>query len=212
MYQFSRLEKSSSEALLPVPDTPGPASKHTRTPRKYLLLIGAAISCFLIFFSNVLPACLQSTRHQDDHTILHESTSSSRLEGFRTCSIKNFQATHFPFLDGVQPIARDEFVARRQRLAQALLSDGADAFAVEPGKLRTLRPDSGDDLLTHTFSHRLHFLILCEHHAAAMGSMGARRAPISNDHPTWSRGRSEDNVSRPKLRSRASPPAGHAVR
>lgn len=140
MYQSSRFEKSSSEALLPVLETPGPASKHTRTSRKYVLLIAAAISCFLIFFSNVLPACLQQNGRasaQEDHTILHEheSTPSSRLDDFRTCSIENFQATRFPFLDGVHPIARDEFVARRQRLAQALLSDGADAFAVEPGKL-----------------------------------------------------------------------------
>lgn len=150
MYQSLKLEKSSSEALLPVLETPGPASKHTRTPRKYFLLIAAAITCFLIFFSNVLPACLQSIRHQEDHTIQHESTSSSRLDDFRACSIENFQATHFPFLDGVQPIARDEFVVRRQRLAQALLSDGADAFAVEPGKLRFVRRNAGDDLLTHT--------------------------------------------------------------
>jgi len=153
MYQSSMFEKSSSETLLPVLETPDPASKHTRTPRRYFLLIAAAVSCFLIFFSNVLPACLQKpgqvSRH-GDHTLLHESTSSSRLDDFRACSIENFQATHFPFLDGVRPIARDEFVARRQRLAQALISDGADAFAVEPGKLRTLRNDTGDGLLTHT--------------------------------------------------------------
>ena len=138
MYQSSRFEKSSSEALLPVLEAPGPALKYTWTPRKYFLLIAAAISCFLIFFSNVLPACLQQNGRasaQEDHTILHESTPSSRLDDFRTCSIENFQATRFPFLDGVHPIAHDEFVARRQRLAQALISDGADAFAVEPGKL-----------------------------------------------------------------------------
>lgn len=156
MYQSSRLEKSSSEALLPVLETLGPAPKHTRTPRKYFLLIGAAISCFLIFFSNVLPAWLQKPGQlfpQEDHTILHDSTSSSRLNDFRTCSIENFQATSFPFLDGVQPIARDEFVARRQRLAQALLSDGADAFAVEPGKLsRHAQGGFRNDLLTHTLS------------------------------------------------------------
>jgi hypothetical protein len=139
MYQSSRFEKSSSEALLPVLETQEPAPKHTQAPKKYFLLIAAAICCFLIFFSDALPACLQRPGQlpaQVDHTILRESTASSRLDDFRTCSIKNFEATKFPFLDGVQPIARDEFVARRQRLAQALLSDGADAFAVEPGKLR----------------------------------------------------------------------------
>ena len=151
MYQSSSLEKSSSEALLPVLETPGPAPKHARTPRKYILLIGAAISCFLIFFSNVLPACLQSIRHQENHTIPYDSTSSTRLNDFRACSVENFQATHFPFLDGVQPIARDEFVARRQLLAQALLSDGADAFAVEPGKCsRHAESDYRDEPLMHT--------------------------------------------------------------
>ena len=141
MFQSSRFEKSSSETLLPVLETPDPASKHMRTPRKYFLMLAAAISCFLIFFSNVLPACLQKigqVNPHEDHAILHESTSSSRLKDFRACSIGNFQETRFPFLNEVQPIARDEFVTRRQRLAQALLSDGADAFAVEPGKLRAI--------------------------------------------------------------------------
>ena len=145
MYQSSRSEKPSSEALLPVLETPDPAPKYTRTPRKYCLLIAAVISCFLIFFSNVLPACLQQngrTSLQGDHAALREPTASSRLDTFRSCSIKNFQATRFPFLDGVQPIARNEFVARRQRLAQALLSDGADAFAVEPGMLRRYARDN----------------------------------------------------------------------
>ena len=137
MYQSSRSEKSNSEALLPVLETRDPAREHGRTPRKYFLLIAAALLCFLVFFSNTLPACLRQPGQlpfQVDHTILHESTASSRLDDFRTCSIDNFKATNFPFLDGVQPIARDEYVARRQRLAQALLSDGVDAFAVEPGE------------------------------------------------------------------------------
>jgi hypothetical protein len=139
MYQPSRSEKACSEALLPVLETQDATPKHARTPKKYFLLIAATILCFLVFFSNALPACLQKAGRkspQEYHTISHDSTASSRLDGFRTCSIKNFEATKFPFLDGVQPIARDEFVARRQRLAEALVSDGADAFAVEPGKLR----------------------------------------------------------------------------
>jgi hypothetical protein len=125
--------------LLPVLETQESAPKHTRALKKYFLLTAAAITCFLIFLSNVLPACLRRPGQlppRIDHTGLRESTASTRLDDFRTCSIGAFEATKFPFLDGVQPIARDEFVARRQRLAQALLSDGADAFAVEPGKLR----------------------------------------------------------------------------
>jgi Xaa-Pro aminopeptidase len=114
------------------------------------LLIAAAVSCCLVFFSNALPACLQQTRvsTQIANTPSHETTVSSRLDAFRTCSIESFQATQFPFLEGVKPIVRDEFVARRQRLAQALLSDGADAFAVEPGNCRRHAcDDDGDSLL-----------------------------------------------------------------
>jgi len=52
----------------------------------------------------------------------------------------------------VKPIARDEFVVRRQRLAQALLSDGVDVFAVEPGKLGdTLKIMPERDILIHAF-------------------------------------------------------------
>lgn len=152
MYQSSRFEKSSSEALLPVLEAQDPAQQHTRTPRKYLLLVAAAISCSLVFFSNALPACLQRIG-QVDHISLHKTTSSSRLEDFRICSTKNFEATKFPFLDGVQPIARDEFVTRRQRLAEALLSDSADAFAVEPGKLTPqFRHDAENNLLINALS------------------------------------------------------------
>ena len=92
--------------------------------------------CGLLIYSGALPAFLQPASHynaQFGHATPDEPNGLSHLNDFRACSIKNFQATKFPFLDGVKPIARDEYVARRQRLAQALLSDGADAFAVEPG-------------------------------------------------------------------------------
>lgn len=55
------------------------------------------------------------------------------IDDFRVCSINNFRATGFPFLETAHPITTHEFVSRRQRLASALISDGADAFAVEPG-------------------------------------------------------------------------------
>jgi hypothetical protein len=127
-------EKSSPQALLPLLETPQSAGRKSQRPNRYHLLTAAAISCCLLLFFNTSPACLRQIGRgltQHDHTTSHESTVSD----FRSCSIKNFQATHFPFLEGVRPIAHDEFVARRQRLAQALLSDGADAFVVEPGKL-----------------------------------------------------------------------------
>lgn len=138
MYRPDPAEKSSSGALLPMLETQQLIGSRQRKPTtRYVIIIAAALSCCVLLFSNALPACLRQmdrVSSQLDHTFSHESKVSTRLDDFRTCSVKNFQATHFPFLEGVQPISRDEFVARRQRLAHALLSDGADAFVVEPGE------------------------------------------------------------------------------
>lgn len=37
------------------------------------------------------------------------------------------------FLGNARPLPVEEFVERRDRLARALVADGVDAFAVEPG-------------------------------------------------------------------------------
>lgn len=37
------------------------------------------------------------------------------------------------FLEGVTPPSLQHFESRRNRLAQALIADGADAFVLEPG-------------------------------------------------------------------------------
>jgi hypothetical protein len=136
MYQQRLVEKSSTEALLPMLETQQPPGQQRQKPTRRLLLLAVALSCSLLFFSNALFTCLRQTGHVSSRLAQtkHGLKGSSRLEDFRTCSIKNFEATGLPFLDGVQPICHDEFVSRRQRLAQALLSDGADAFVVEPGK------------------------------------------------------------------------------
>jgi hypothetical protein len=172
-----RAEKPSPEALLPLLETPRPAGLKSQRPKRYLLLTAAAISCCLLLFSSTSPACLRQIGRgttQHDHTTSHASTVSD----FRSCSIQNFQATQFPFLEGVRPITHDEFVARRQRLAQALLSDGANAFVVEPGKLAwDCREYSWEMSLICTLClDRLYFLLLCEYHSATMGGMGTRRA------------------------------------
>lgn len=56
-----------------------------------------------------------------------------RLRNFRQCAIDNLLGTGLPFLNGVSPIAVSDFEERRDRLAQALVADGVDAFVVEPG-------------------------------------------------------------------------------
>lgn len=48
------------------------------------------------------------------------------------CSIANFHA-NLSFLDAAHPITADEFLARRDRLAQALAANNVDAFVLEPG-------------------------------------------------------------------------------
>lgn len=137
MHQLHQGEKSRPEALLPVLETQTPKGSKAPRPNRYLLSLIAAVLCCVLIYSNAFPAFQQKASYhtaQIGHAISNGPDNLSHLDDFRTCSIKNFQATKFPFLDGVEPIARDEYVARRQRLAQALLSDGSDAFAVEPGK------------------------------------------------------------------------------
>lgn len=131
MYASGRSEKASLEMLLPVSITNRPNIDKTHRLKKPFLVAAAAAVCCLLLVGHALPNCWHS-KHPNSaaHTSSH---SSSVSDDFLSCSIKNFQDTGYPFLDGVYPITTEEFVARRQRLAQALKSDGAHAFAVEPG-------------------------------------------------------------------------------
>ncbi|KAJ5725003.1 uncharacterized protein N7483_006360 [Penicillium malachiteum] len=52
---------------------------------------------------------------------------------FQQCAIENFLDTGLPFLNGVVPIQVSEYTERRDRLAEALVAEGVDAFVVEPG-------------------------------------------------------------------------------
>lgn len=48
------------------------------------------------------------------------------------CSIENVKAD-LSFLDSAVPIQTTEFLERRDRLARALVANGVNAFALEPG-------------------------------------------------------------------------------
>ncbi|KAI0123472.1 metallopeptidase family M24 [Xylariales sp. AK1849] len=50
----------------------------------------------------------------------------------RQCAIDSFH-TDLSFLDSAAPISAEEFLDRRDRLANALVSSGVDAFVLEPG-------------------------------------------------------------------------------
>lgn len=66
-------------------------------------------------------------------TSIKQPLSVSPYESFERCSIENLRQTGYYFLDTATPIAVEEFDERRNRLARALVADGADAFVVEPG-------------------------------------------------------------------------------
>ncbi|GKZ37904.1 hypothetical protein AbraIFM66950_009736, partial [Aspergillus brasiliensis] len=64
---------------------------------------------------------------------IEQPSSVSRYHAFEKCSIENLRETGYYFLDTAAPITVEEFDERRNRLARALIADGADAFVVEPG-------------------------------------------------------------------------------
>ncbi|KAJ5625324.1 hypothetical protein N7510_001633 [Penicillium lagena] len=52
---------------------------------------------------------------------------------FQKCAIDNLLNTGLPFLENALPITLLDFEERRDRLANALVAEGADAFVIEPG-------------------------------------------------------------------------------
>lgn len=57
---------------------------------------------------------------------------STAIRDVLKCATKNTHAD-LSFLDSAKPIHADEFLERRDRLAQALVASNADAFVLEPG-------------------------------------------------------------------------------
>jgi hypothetical protein len=59
-------------------------------------------------------------------------SSKPDVAAVQQCSIDNLKSD-LSFLDKAKPIEADEFLERRDRLAQALAANHVDAFVVEPG-------------------------------------------------------------------------------
>ncbi|CAG8121985.1 unnamed protein product [Penicillium olsonii] len=55
------------------------------------------------------------------------------VENLQQCAIDNLLGTGLPFLEKASPISLVDFEERRDRLANALVAEGVDAFVVEPG-------------------------------------------------------------------------------
>lgn len=68
-----------------------------------------------------------------DQSVWNDADNPARVKTFQQCAINNLLETGLPFMENVAPIAVADFEKRRDRLAQALVAEGADAFVVEPG-------------------------------------------------------------------------------
>lgn len=70
--------------------------------------------------------------HSPVHIQYERPAPASTVDQVKQCSIRNLQSD-LSYLDGVNAISSDEFLTRRDRLAQVLSKDGVDAFVLEPG-------------------------------------------------------------------------------
>lgn len=61
-----------------------------------------------------------------------QSTTHSAFDKAQKCAVKELHKD-LSFLDPAKPITAEEFVGRRDRLAQALAASEIDAFVLEPG-------------------------------------------------------------------------------
>lgn len=98
---------------------------------RHLLKLGLT---FLLVWSLYARIWSQSSMPRVGKPSIPLKAIPSRLHDFQACSIRDLLTdTHRDFLSTAHPIQPSEFVSRRDRLAQALVADGIDAFAVEPG-------------------------------------------------------------------------------
>ena len=114
-------------------------SRRSRSSRRTPLL---ALTIFIFLVWNIYSFCTPYQpfeipapyRKEHSEALLPLRDIPRHLEKFQECSIHNiFSDTKLTFLSTAKPLLIGEFVSRRDRLAQALVADELDAFAVEPG-------------------------------------------------------------------------------
>jgi Xaa-Pro aminopeptidase len=66
-----------------------------------------------------------------EQEVVNTSTIPPNLKKFLDCSIDNYRSTGFPFLKWAEPLSTEAFVQRRNKVAEALYSQGLDAFVAE---------------------------------------------------------------------------------
>lgn len=105
-----------------VPPRARPASGQLSHKRRVLTLGSAILAMTWL-------ACLSVS--ENPFPFLQRTTSSA-FDKAQQCAIDNLHKD-LSFLDQAKPITADEFVGRRDRLAQALAASEVDAFVLEPG-------------------------------------------------------------------------------
>ncbi|KAI2606677.1 metallopeptidase family M24 [Hypoxylon sp. NC1633] len=93
---------------------------HWKCRRQLHFTVTSIILLFLISVSTWLHR--PHARYRQDPNVL----------SVQKCTVENLHSD-LSFLDSAKPITIDEFLERRDRLAQALESSGVDAFVLEPG-------------------------------------------------------------------------------
>ncbi|KAI1073612.1 metallopeptidase family M24 [Whalleya microplaca] len=64
--------------------------------------------------------------------VSHYAGAAADIAKVQKCAIENLHSD-LSFLDSAKPIAAEEYLDRRDRLARALVASGVDAFVLEPG-------------------------------------------------------------------------------
>ena len=112
-------------------------------------------------------ACLSTSQFSFP---LVQKTAYSAVDKAQRCAIDNLHSD-LSFLDRAKPITAEEFVSRRDRLAQALAASEVDAFVLEPGyTFQYVLPLSHTVLVTHRLTVDQ---ILWEHLTDRLGALGA---------------------------------------
>jgi len=104
---------------------------------------------------------------QTHHTQLSDAAGAPNVAAVQQCAIDNLRSD-LSFLDAAKSIEADEFLERRDRLAQALAINGVDAFVLEPGYTFQSVP--------HIMLFNASYLtaqILWQHLPTRLGTMGA---------------------------------------
>ncbi|KAJ5146673.1 hypothetical protein N7476_001793 [Penicillium atrosanguineum] len=96
------------------------------------ILASAGLLATAYNFFQLRSLAIHSPRVLGHDVVFNDMNSPDRLRDFQNCAIDNLLETGLPFMN-VSPIAVSDFEERRDRLAQALVAEGVDAFVVEPG-------------------------------------------------------------------------------